>query len=126
MRNWRFRCDSTVPEAAEDASDVGLAFVSTNPARERHIYCVGAAAIAGALPKTRVVFLNLSANKIRNLGAQKLSEMLAQHPLQTLDLSYNEISDEGAVRLSEGVENNPSLTSLDLRGQPPTTQSNMT
>ena len=89
------------------------------------IAALGAAALANALMRRRgnaLRLLGLHGNKLRDTAAASLAEALGapaargNRSLETLDLSANKLGEEGALRLGDAIVTNPTLTSLDLRG----------
>lgn len=77
---------------------------------------VGAQALAQALESNATLqLLELECNKIGDVGAQALAKALESNTtLQVLTLSYNQIGDEGGKALGKALESNPTLQLLDL------------
>ncbi|XDV53593.1 hypothetical protein PO909_022061 [Leuciscus waleckii] len=87
--------------------------------RSCHISDRGCAVLSSALrlnPSLRE--LDLSENKINELGLKMLSDLLAdpQFKLEKLGLRSCDVSDGGCADLSSALRSNPSLRELDLSG----------
>jgi Ran GTPase-activating protein (RanGAP) involved in mRNA processing and transport len=82
------------------------------------ITCEGAASIALALcyrVNSSVRYLDMSNNRIGDLGGKKLAQMVRINKgVRTLKLSHNELGAETGQEMLDGVKENTSLEQLDL------------
>lgn len=66
-----------------------------------------------------ITTLDLSCNKIDDIGIQALADALqVNHSLTTLDLSYNQLGSNFGQILANALQVNPSLTTLVLSNVP--------
>ncbi|CAH0394661.1 unnamed protein product [Bemisia tabaci] len=76
---------------------------------------LGAEALAICLKDTKIIDLNLSLNLITNQGARAFVETLQNSNLLVLGLAYNKIEDDGLIALAECIQNT-FITDLSVRG----------
>eukprot|EP01028_Stygiella_incarcerata_P010674 TRINITY_DN564_c0_g1_i4.p1 TRINITY_DN564_c0_g1~~TRINITY_DN564_c0_g1_i4.p1 ORF type:complete len:613 (-),score=158.42 TRINITY_DN564_c0_g1_i4:266-2104(-) len=63
--------------------------------------------------------ISLSGNVISDSGVESLMRILgADSSLRHIDLERNRVSDDGAMKVIVGLENNPTIISLSLSGNP--------
>jgi Ran GTPase-activating protein (RanGAP) involved in mRNA processing and transport len=75
----------------------------------------GAKKLAKGLGLSNLVFLNISHNNIKNMGAWSIGKALSKNKtLLSLGLADNKISDRGAHFLSESLKSNDTLEELTL------------
>ena len=91
--------------------------VTSLDAQDNFITCIGCMELARALstPHTRVASLNLSGNRVADLGAATVSSMLlANSSLMHLDLSGNRLERPAMEGIGGGLRGNTTLQTLLL------------
>eukprot|EP00761_Pharyngomonas_kirbyi_P010448 gb/GECH01010468.1/.p1 GENE.gb/GECH01010468.1/~~gb/GECH01010468.1/.p1 ORF type:complete len:345 (+),score=75.43 gb/GECH01010468.1/:1-1035(+) len=73
--------------------------------------------LQGLLENRRITYLNLSGNKLTNLGAKKLANFLKNKncKLEYLNLRSNRIEDKGAIVIAKAIKDNFTLVTLDIQ-----------
>ena len=91
--------------------------VTSLDVQDNFITCIGCMELARALstPQTRVASLNLSGNRVADLGAATVSSMLlANSSLTHLDLSGNRLERQAMEGIGGGLRGNTTLKTLLL------------